>query len=310
MSNTSKNIISLAILAVVIFYFQKPLGNSYRYLTRTYLPCRSTIDYSIGTFDTRFGVSKTDFISALKDAEAIWEKPIGKDLFSYETSGPLKVNLIYDTRQEVTVQLQDMGLELKGDKASYETAKAKYESILAQYNQKKTAFALRVSAFESRKSTYESNVNQANKKGGADKATYAQLNSERDYLQTEAAAIIVLQNELNRDADNVNALVSALNDLAKSLNINVKAYNSIGDNLGGEFDEGVYRVDANGEEINIYQFDNRTKLVRVLAHEFGHALGLDHNEDAKAIMYRLNNGINEKLTNTDLVALKALCKIK
>jgi predicted Zn-dependent protease len=48
----------------------------------------------------------------------------------------------------------------------------------------------------------------------------------------------------------------------------------------------------------------------VLAHELGHALGLDHNEDSKAIMYRLNNGINEKLTNTDLVALKALCGIK
>ncbi|KND48169.1 MAG: extracellular metalloprotease M10 family [Parcubacteria bacterium C7867-006] len=310
MSNTSKNIISALILLGVIFYFRTTLQNYWRYLERTYFPCKSPISYSIGTFDTRFGVSKADFLSAMKEAEAIWEKPIGKDLFSYSTDGALKVNLIYDTRQETTKQLQVMGITLKNDKATYDEVKAKYETVLVQYNQEKAEFESRVSAFEIRKTTYETAVAQANRRGGADKTTYAKLTAEKEYLQNESASLVNLQNQLNKDASNVNSLVSALNDLAKALNINVKNYNTIGDNLGGEFDEGLYKVDANGEEIDIYQFDNRTKLIRVLAHELGHALGLDHNEDPKAIMYRLNNGVNEKLTNTDLIELKNLCGIK
>lgn len=298
------------ILAGFIFYFHVTLENYFRYLQRVYLPCRSPISYSIGTFDNRFGVSQTDFLSAMKDAEGIWEKSIGKDLFVYKTDGAMKVNLIYDDRQESTKELQKMGVVVKNDKASYEAIKSKYDSIVTQYNIAKSDFNARVSAFESRKSAYEARVDQNNKKGGADKSTYAELNAEREYLQNENVAIIDLQNKINTDVSNINALVPVLNQMVKNLNINVENYNTIGGSLGGEFDEGLYKADASGEEIDIYQFENRTKLVRVLAHELGHALGLGHNEDPKAIMYRLNNGINEKLTNTDLVALKSLCKIK
>ncbi len=310
MSNTSKNIISLAVLAFVIFYFHTTLENYLSYLKRTYLPCKSPISYSLGEFDTRFGVSKTDFLSAMKDAEAIWEKPIGKNLFDYSTDGNLKVNLIYDTRQETTSKLQSMGISLKSDRASYNEVKAKYDSITASYNQQKIAFNNRVSAFDARKSAYEAEVAKINRRGGGDKATVDRLNAEKNYLQSESSGIVSDQNRLNTYVDQINSLVSALNQLATTLNINVKNFNKIGDNLGGEFNEGLYKIDKNGEQIDIYQFENRTKLVRVLAHELGHALGLDHNEDSKAIMYRLNNGINEKLTNTDLVALKALCGIK
>jgi len=71
----------------------------------------------------------------------------------------------------------------------------------------------------------------------------------------------------------------------------------------------VYERDADGERINIYQFESKEKLMRVLAHEFGHALGLDHVEDSQAIMYRLNNGVNQKLTEADISALSERCNL-
>jgi len=45
----------------------------------------------------------------------------------------------------------------------------------------------------------------------------------------------------------------------------------------------------------------------VLAHEMGHALGLEHVADAQAIMYKINQGKRLSLTEDDIAALNAQC---
>jgi len=305
-----KTILILGALGVAAYLYRAPLQNLYEQLMGQYFPCTQPIEYSLGQFDTKFGISKTDFLEALSQAEAIWEKPIDKDLFKYDTAGLLKINLIYDIRQESTSKLKAMGMVVETNQASYDALNAKYKSMSADYEAQKKIFNSRVIAFEARREAYENEVESINRSGGADKQTMTRMNAEKASLNQELQAINQLQNALNEQVDNINALAVGINQLVKILNIDVKKYNTIGDAISGEFDEGVYKSGPEGQEIDIYQFDNRTKLVRVLAHELGHALGLDHNEDPKAIMYRLNNGINEKLTTTDLSQLKILCGIK
>jgi methyl-accepting chemotaxis protein len=310
MKSFIKNIFLIGSVLVLGFFYRNELLNAKTNFLNKFFPCTQPITYSLGSFDTKFGISKADFLTDLVEAETIWEKAAGKKLFQYSENGDMKVNLVYDSRQATTQQLKQMGVVVDSTRANYDSIKAKYNTAISDYKTKKAELETMISSFENAKAEYESQVQAANHRGGASKSLYAELNAKKDSLNAMIKQINSKQDELNNLSDNINVLVSTLNQIAASLNINVREYNTVGSSLGGEFEEGTYTTGPDGNKIDVYQFDNKAKLVRVLAHELGHALGLDHNEDPKAIMYRLNNGVNEKLTNTDLAQLKSLCGIK
>lgn len=300
------DIIILAALLVVGFIYRDRITNLVRF-SSWYAPCEKPIAYSLGSFDNKFGLSKQNFLAAVKEAEAIWEKAAGKELFVYADGGEMKINLVYDYRQQATSKLESIGLTVSENKASYDELKAKYNALNAQYAQAKADYDARLTLFTQRKNAYDQEARSFNRKGGASKAEFDRLQKEEAALKTELAAIKNLEAAVNEYIEEINSLAVVLNRLADFLNLNVEKYNEIGASRGEEFTEGNYQTNGREKIINIYEFSSRDKLVRVLAHELGHALGLLHVADPDAIMYKLNMSANEKLTEDDLKELNLAC---
>ncbi len=292
------------------YYYRDDAGRLLRNILNKVRPCQRPITYSIASVDPKFGITKTALLTDIKKAETIWESPINKQLFEYSTTGDLKINFIYDYRQKATDDLQKLGIVINDDRSTYDALKAKYNSLTVSYDQEKANITALVAKYDADKNAYEKDVKYWNGRGGAPKAEYNALEQRRIDLNNQIVIINQAQDSLNALAETINSTATILNKLIGELNLQVNTYNTIGASTGKEFNEGEYISDASGRTINIFQFSNTNQLVRILAHELGHALGINHLDNPKAIMYYLNEGINEKLTADDLTALKKVCGIK
>ena len=310
MRRTTVNVLLFLALCVLIYAYRAPMITQWERIYTEYFPCRQPITYSIGAFDTRFGISEEQFLKVITKAETLWEKASEKELFAYDPNGKLKINLVFDYRQEATLKMRKLGLSVDDSQSSYDALTARYRIRKQQVEGLKTSYETLVVGVEQRQSAYNEEVARWNRKGGAPKDVYARLSEESASLRKEMSRVRSLESELRKLQEDINSLVTVINQIANNINVKAEEFNALGRARGEEFTEGMYTSDRFGQKIDIYQFNDLEMLARVLAHEFGHALALEHVEDPEAIMYRLNQGKNSKLSSADITAVKKQCKIE
>ncbi len=269
-------------------------------------PCREPIPYAIGSFDTRFGISEADFQIAIAEAAHAWDQASGRTLFATDPKATLKINLIYDERQAETDRLKALSDSLSKVQASQIVLSEKQLSLSARYAATKKEYEKLLGQFQSDQEKYNREVEYWNDRGGAPEDEYKDLMKEKTSLKKAYARLESKREELNEFARGLTSTSRVETKLIEGYNAEVLEYKEVYGEPE-EFQEGLYT----GKSIDIFQFEDHAQLILVLAHELGHALGIDHVANPTSLMYHFMAEQSDvlMLSNEDMVALKTACAL-
>ena len=296
-----KKILLVATLSLLFF-----LALDYAY--QHYASCHLPITYSLDEIDRRFELPVEAALASIQAAEAVWETGLATNVFEYvESGGELTISFLYDERQQFAEAEEAYREKLDEVEAVSERVGQTYAEMSAEYNALEDEYQSRVRSYEKRLDAFNEEVTKYNERGGAPEPVYQSLEKERQALDQEVVEINALARELNALADDINELGEKGNSLIERYNENVRTYN---DTFGEEreFTQGDYMA----RHISIYKFSDQQELETVLAHELGHAIGIDHVEGEQSVMYYLMGEQPNplELSTTDQAAFVSACQEK
>ena len=294
-----RNIGAISLLTVLLM-----VPYSYVYAASS---CQTPIAYSIDTIDSRFNMSKYDLVQDLQFAEKAWEGPTQKDLFTYVAMGGVKVSLVYDSRQAETDKEKATIAKLLLIKSTFDILHERFTIEASSTEARETKNSVDFTSYRSDETGYNADVAAVNARGGASDTELREFTNRESDLRSRFAILKAEQDSIHQYIDRMNILSDLLNQLAVSVNAYINRYDA---SLAarGEHEAGVYTQNRASRKITVYEFADTNRLIRTLAHELGHALGLEHVAgDKEAIMYASNIGGELTATAADISQLDSIC---
>lgn len=276
--------------------------------SRAKLPIR----WRIGEIDPRFGLSEAQVRNAVERAAALWEAAAERELIVHDSSRGIAINLVYDDRQERRLERRRAKAELDARSARLEAAKERIRSAGAEVDEAHARLEQAVAALNAATRQHNERVREWNLRGGAPPEVIQEIEADRENLERMAERI-------RRDEMAFRALEDRASRLAEEHNALVEEYNALVVEYNQRFGEGwqeeAGRYESMGgssgfESITVFVVENEDHLALILAHELGHALGIDHVEhDPAALMspYTQHGGgevYELRLTESDIAALR------
>ena len=240
--------------------------------------CTRPRSYDVAAVDPRHHISRETFIALLVRSERLWEAPSGLDLLRYQAGGAIRVKLIYDDRQ------------VKRDEVA--AAKAAVERAKSANAAEKAARRPAAAEIARRRARYDQRVAYWNDRGGAPKQAVGELQQERDALN----ALVRTFNERT----------AAYNRSIAQLNRQVVAYNALVRSRTAT-DGELGKAEVGGTAVEIAVLSGGARDDVLIAHEFGHILGIGHIVGAGNIMNPTLARVLTGASPADLAALRSAC---
>ena len=280
-------------------------------ITPDRIGCEQPIHWRLGNVDERFPLNTKEFRKSAFEAERIWEDAIGKELFVLDDTSPFEVYTVFDERQQMTYEAKNLEGSINNYKQEAALLESQYASLKNQYDQKEMELSNLEKELEAERKDYEKDVRKWNDSSRTSYDQYEKLLKKeknlkklQDRFEKEIKNFNQLTSRVNASADNINAKTNQVNE-------KIKTYR---DKYGepAPFVQGLYHPPL--DKIEIFQFEEREDLRMVLAHEFGHALGIfEHVSDPEALMNAMmdrQNIENPKLEQSDIDAYDSICPLR
>lgn len=280
--------------------------------------CGIPVHFVLGEVDPRFGFDRPTVSRAIDEAAALWQIAGDAPLF-VESDHPqaMNVSLEFDDRQRSANLRRSLrgGIErnreqLASDEALLEHWSERLEETRRNDERASEALAVRVRGHAAALAEWNN----------AD--AHYRTEARRQVLEGEGMAIREAMAELERARAEFNGDVTTYNQRALERRRQTEAFRGRIAEYNAHASEdpiesGRYSYDReNGRRIGVFRAADYNELVLILAHEFGHSLGLDHVDAPKAVMHALlhEGGSAQKgrakpvsLHGADRAAIVSLC---
>jgi hypothetical protein len=250
--------------------------------------CGIPVHFVLGDVDPEFGFDRQTVMAALAEAAALWQSHSAAVLL-VESDHPraMTVSLRFDHRQQAAHERHSLRAGLELDRQRFEAEEAtllewggRIEAARRAHEAAEQEIARRVEAHEAEVAAW--NAGAASRTESRRRA----LDAEGEALR---GAIVDLERQgrsLNADIDAYNRRANDMRERMEEFRARVARFNQAASDAPVESGRYSY-VRGEGRSIEVYRAVSYDELVWVLAHEFGHALGIDHVADTDAVMHAL-----------------------
>lgn len=292
----------------------KPISGSIAVLSPG-KPCGEPMSYSIGTVDSQFSITADNVTDAVKNAAALWNNGGHRVLIQQdngdENRPDIIINFVYDERQARTDGELRFREEIRSYQIRLDQLQEQHEFKRKQFDEQTQSYLQLADRTTKELNTLNEWVAEKNEDGGFTESEYEQFLQRKSHIEEKQEKIIKERERLDQFAHTINREMEDLNKKFNEHNRLIEKYN---EDFAGDmrFTKATYQRQGNRGIITVNQFVNQRELSLILAHEMGHALGLDHLTNPQSVMYGSMGAQSlypeVQLSDEDREAINGVCR--